>query len=400
MNKDISFESLCAKEAKEVRTTTPHQLPIYAASTFQFNSIEESMAIFRGEVQGDIYSRFGNPTINAVAKKIAAMEAHGTDFNAYGFLCSSGMAAISTLLISTLKSGDTILTQGNLYGGTTDLMLKILAPLQINMKIVDLRDLNQVEDALKKDSSIKMIYFETPANPTLDCISIKAISQLAQQYGCLSVADNTFCTPYLQQPLALGADFALHSTTKYLNGHGNSTAGIIIGKEDTPYKSKVFQTLKLVGTNSNSWDAWLIHNGMKTLAIRMNKHTENAQQTAVFLEKHSKVIRVNYPGLASHPDHELAKQQMRMAGGMLCFELDGGLEAGMHFMNHLKFCTLAPTLGDVDTLILHPASMSHINVDPEVRAACGITDGLVRISVGIEQIDDILTDLEQAIENA
>jgi len=393
----MDFSSLCAKEVKEERTTSPHQLPIYAASTFQFNSIEESMAVFKGEQKGDIYSRFGNPTINGVAQKIANLEAHGSDIDAFGFLCSSGMAAISTLMFSALSPGDKVLTQGNLYGGTTDLLLKVLGPLNIETDIINLKDLNLVEEKLQNDPSIKMIYFETPANPTLDCLALKQLTDIAKRYDCITIADNTFCTPYLQQPFLFGVDFIVHSTTKYLNGHGNSIAGILVGKESHPLKAKIFQTLKLIGTNCNSWDAWLINNGMKTLAIRMDKHSENAQKVADYLAKHPKVIRVNYPGLNDHPDHDLAKAQMRRFGGMLSFELDGGLESGKRFMNSLQFCTLAPTLGDVDTLILHPASMSHINVAPEIRKATGITDGLVRISVGIEAIDDIIHDLEQAI---
>jgi methionine-gamma-lyase len=397
MYKKMDFSSLCAKEVKEERTTTPHQLPIYAASTFQFNSIEESMAVFKGDQKGDIYSRFGNPTINGVAQKIANLEAHGSDIEAFGFLCSSGMAAISTLMFSALAPGDKVLTQGNLYGGTTDLLLKVLGPLNIETDIIDLKDLELVEEKLKNDPSIKMIYFETPANPTLDCLPLQQLTDIAKRYHCITVADNTFCTPYLQQPFLFGVDFIVHSTTKYLNGHGNSIAGILVGKESHPLKAKIFQTLKLIGTNCNSWDAWLINNGMKTLAIRMDKHSENAQKVAEYLAKHPKVIRVNYPGLNDHPDHDLAKAQMRRFGGMLSFELEDGLESGKRFMNSLQFCTLAPTLGDVDTLILHPASMSHINVAPEIREATGITDGLVRISVGIEAIDDIIQDLEQAI---
>ncbi len=397
MNKNIGFESLCAKEAKEIRTTKPHQLPIYAASTFQFDSIEESMAVFTGEKQGDIYSRFGNPTINAVADKIAKMEAHGADFEAFGFLLSSGMAAISTLLFSALQPGDKVLTQGNLYGGTTDLLLKVLGPLQIETIITDLKNLDEVEGILQKEPAVKMIYFETPANPTLDCLPLREISAVAKRHNCITVADNTFCTPYLQQPMLHGVDFVVHSTTKYLNGHGNSVAGALIGREDHALKSKIFQNIKLIGTNCNSWDAWLINNGMKTLAIRLDKHTENATKLAQYLENHEQVIRVNYPGLASHPDYDLAKAQMRKSGGMLSFELKGGLEAGKKFMNSLQFCTLAPTLGDVDTLILHPASMSHINVDPEIRNKVGITDGLIRVSTGIERIEDIIADIEQAI---
>jgi methionine-gamma-lyase len=241
------------------------------------------------------------------------------------------------------------------------------------------------------------LYFETPANPTLACVDMEALARLARQYGVYTAADNTFCTPYLQQPFRYGVDFIVHSTTKFLNGHGNSIAGVLVARDPEWLQTKGWQAMKLAGTNCNPWDAWLVHNGMKTLPLRMDRHSQNAQALAEFLEEHPKVARVNYNGLPSHPDHELASRQMRQFGGMLSFELMGGLEAGVAFMKKVQFCTLAPTLGDVDTLILHPASMSHLNIPKEVRLQNGITDGLIRVSVGIENIRDIQADLEQAM---
>lgn len=390
----MSFDSLCAKEAKDPRTTAPHVLPIYATSSFAFESLDEGIDIFTGKTSGHVYGRYGNPTIEAVATKIAALETHGLDLEAHGILFSSGMSAISNLMMAVLKSGDKILTQGNLYGGTTELFLKILEPLGIETILTDLKDLNRVEELVRQDSSIRMLYFETPANPTLACVDIQALADIARQYGRYSAVDNTFCTPYLQQPFAHGVDFIIHSTTKYLNGHGNSIAGAIVGRDVELMQGRIWQTMKLSGTNCNPWDAWLTHNGMKTLTLRMDRHSENALAVAQFLEQHPKVATVNYNGLPSHPDHALAKKQMRAFGGMLSFELKGGLEAGKHLMNSLRFCTLAPTLGDVDTLALHPASMSHINIPKEVRLQNGITDGLVRLSVGIEHAADIMADLD------
>jgi len=390
----MSFDSLCAKEAKDPRTTAPHVLPIYATSSFAFESLDEGIDIFTGKTSGHVYGRYGNPTIEAVANKIAALETHGLDLEAHGILFSSGMSAISNLMMAVLKSGDKILTQGNLYGGTTELFLKILEPLGIETILTDLKDLNRVEELVRQDSSIRMLYFETPANPTLACVDIQALADIARQYGRYSAVDNTFCTPYLQQPFAHGVDFIIHSTTKYLNGHGNSIAGAIVGRDVELMQGRIWQTMKLSGTNCNPWDAWLTHNGMKTLTLRMDRHSENALAVAQFLEQHPKVATVNYNGLPSHPDHALAKKQMRAFGGMLSFELKGGLEAGKHLMNSLRFCTLAPTLGDVDTLALHPASMSHINIPKEVRLQNGITDGLVRLSVGIEHAADIMADLD------
>jgi methionine-gamma-lyase len=397
MNDKIGFGSLCVQEMKENRTTAPHILPLYATSSFAFESIQQGIDIFTGKEQGHVYGRYGNPTIDTVAEKLAALESYGMNEKAAAVMVSSGMSAISTLLLAILKSGDKILTQGNLYGGTTELFTKTLAPFGIETILTDLQDLRRVEERMKNDKRIRMLYFETPANPTLACVDMEALAGIARRNGCYSVADNTFCTPYLQQPLKFGADFVIHSTTKFLNGHGNSIAGVIIGRDVELMRAKVWQTMKLAGTNCNPWDAWLVHNGLKTLALRMDRHSQNALTIAQYLEKHPKVAHVNYNGLASHPDHEIAKKQMSQFGGMLSFELKAGLEGGKAFMNKIKFCTLAPTLGDVDTLILHPASMSHINIPKEVRLQNGITDGLIRISVGIEEVEDIIGDLEQAM---
>ncbi len=260
-----------------------------------------------------------------------------------------------------------------------------------------MRNLDEFEDHLKKDPTISMCYFETPANPTMACVDIAALNSVCKKYNILTVADNTFCTPYLQQPLLMGTDIVIHSTTKYLNGHGNSIAGIILGTNEE-HQQRIWTTLKLVGSTCNAWDAWLIDQGLKTLALRMEKHSSNSISLAKYLEAHKKIKRVNHNGLNSHPDHNIANKQMKNFGGMMSFEIDGSLEDGMKFMNNLKFCTLAPTLGDVDTLILHPASSSHLNVDKALREGNGITDGLIRISVGIENFEDIKSDIEQALK--
>jgi methionine-gamma-lyase len=259
-----------------------------------------------------------------------------------------------------------------------------------------LQGFDWIEHQLQIDSSIKLIYGETPANPSMTCIDLKKLGALGKKYGVKTVIDNTFCTPYLQQPLLHDIDFVIHSTTKYLNGHGNSIAGAIIGS-DSESIEKIWQVMKLAGTNTNPFDAWLLNNGLKTLALRMDAHCNNAMELAEWLNTLQGVIKVNYPGLDSHPDHQIAKSQMKKFGGMLSFELEGGIEKGMDFMNKLKFCTLAPTLGDVDTLVLHPASSSHLKVDRDVRIINGITDGLIRLSVGIEDINDLKSDIYQAL---
>ena len=396
----LHINSICAKEVKDQRTTTPHILPIYATSSFAFESIDEGIDIFTQKKKGHGYGRYGNPTVDAVALKLAALETAGTSREAAAMLFSSGQAAVSTLMMGMLKTGDKILTQGNLYGGTTELFTKVLAPFGIETILTDLHDLDKVEDMVKNDPLIKMLYFETPANPTLACVDIAGLAGIAQKHGRLSTIDNTFATPYLQQPIGLGVDFVVHSTTKFLNGHGNSIAGALVTPhvEQMGMKGRIWQVMKLAGTNCNPWDAWLLHNGMKTLALRMERHSENALAISQFLEKNEKVERVNYCGLPSHPDHVITKKQMKSFGGMLSFELKAGVEGGIRFMNAIQNCTLAPTLGDVDTLILHPASMSHLNIPKEIRLQNGITDGLIRLSVGIEHVGDIIADLDQAIQ--
>ncbi|MFT4664379.1 MAG: methionine-gamma-lyase [Polaribacter sp.] len=393
--KKKSFASLCVKEQADTRTTKPHQLPIYATSSFEFENINQGMDIFIGKTEGHVYGRYGNPTIDTVANKIALLETYGLDIEAKAIMFSSGMSAISTLFMGVLKSGDKVLTQGDLYGGTTELLLKILGPLGIETIMTDLKDLDNVESLLKANPAIKLVYFETPANPTMACVDIEAIANLSKKYGKLSAIDSTFCTPYIQQPLKFGIDFVIHSSTKYLNGHGNSISGVVIGTDLDLMNGKILKAMRLTGTNCNPWDAWLTNNGLKTLALRMEQHCKNAMAIAEYMEKHPKILHVNYNGLPSHPDHEIAKKQMSAFGGMLSFELKGGLDAGIQFMNNVEFCSLAPTLGDVDTLIIHPASSSHVNVDKEMRERNGISDGLIRLSVGIEGVEDLIEDMEK-----
>jgi methionine-gamma-lyase len=393
----MDFSSICAKELKDNRTTEPHILPIYATSSFAFQNIDEGIEIFKNIESGHTYSRYSNPTVDTVAKKIAMLEGYGLDFEPDAIMTSSGMSAISTLLLGLLKKGDKVLTQGNLYGGTTELLKGIFKDLGIETIFCDFRQLKHVEEILATEKKIRLIYCETPANPTLACVDLLKISKLARKHKVLTAVDNTFCTPYLQRPLAFGIDFIVHSTTKFLNGHGNSIAGAIVARDRDLLRKKVWRVMKLSGTNCSPFEAWLTYQGLKTLAIRMDCHSQNALKIAQWLQKQKQVAHVNYPGLATHPDHKLAKQQMSQFGAMLSFELKGGMEAGIAFMNQVKLCTLAPTLGDVDTLILHPASSSHLHVAKEMREANGITDGLIRLSVGIESSADIILDLKQAM---
>lgn len=379
-----------------------HLVPIYASSTFVFDEAEQGMRRFSGKESGYIYSRWGNPTFSEAENKIAALESFGVDKNGSplqvkGILHASGMAAITTLMLANLKAGDKILTHYSLYGGTEELITKVLPALGITAIITDLRDLNKAEDAIKKDAAIKMLYIETPANPTIQCVDIEALCQLAKQHKLITACDNTFATPYLQQPFRFGADFIVHSTTKFLNGHGTAIGGILLGSDVEFMKTKVFAMAKTLGGNANPFDAFLLINGMKTLEIRMERHCHNAMEVAHFLESHTAVAKVNYTGLPGHPDYYTAMKQMKHPGAMLSFELKGGLQAGINFMNKLKMCTRTVSLGTCDTLLAHPASMTHYSVPKEEKEKYGITDGLIRMNVGIENIQDIIADLQQAL---
>jgi methionine-gamma-lyase len=309
------------------------------------------------------------------------------------------MAAISTLFLSNLKRGDKVLTHFSLYGGTDEILSKLFPDLGIEAVIADLRQPDKAEDIIKNDRSIKMMYLETPANPTIQCVDLEVLTQLSKKYNLVGACDNTFATPYLQQPFKYGVDFIVHSTTKFLNGHGTAIGGILLGRDPEFMKTKATKVQRLLGGNSNPFDAFLLTQGIKTLEVRMERHCENAMKVAQFLEQHSAVANVNYAGLPSHSDHAVAIKQMKKAGGVLSFELKKGLQGGIDFMNQLKMCIRTVSLGTVDTLLCHPASMTHYGVPKEQREKYGITDGLIRMNVGIENSEDIIVDLEQALEN-
>lgn len=379
-----------------------HLVPIYASSTFVYDEAEQGMRRFSGQEDGYIYSRWGNPTFTEAENKIAALEAFGIEKNGApievkGILHASGMAAITTLLLSTLKPGDKILTHYSLYGGTEEIMNKVLPPLGISAIITDLRDISKAETFIKNDKSIKMLYIETPANPTIQCVDIEALSTIAKKNNILTACDNTFATPYLQQPFRFGIDFIVHSTTKFLNGHGTSIGGILLGTDIDFMKTRAHSMAKTLGGNANPFDAFLLINGMKTLELRMERHCHNAMEVAKYLAAHSAVSKVNYTGLPEHPDHKTAMKQMHHPGAMLSFELKGGLQGGINFMNKLKMCVRTVSLGTCDTLLSHPASMTHYSVPKEEKEKYGISDGLIRVNVGIENLQDIIADLAQSL---
>ena len=398
------FGSTAIHAGHETEGNYAHLTPIYASSTYVFETAEQGMRRFSGDEKGYIYSRWGNPSLKEAEDKIAALESFGLLENGEPLplkarLHASGMAAISTLMLGNLKSGDKILSHYSLYGGSQELMNRVLPGLGIEAIIIDLRDLNKAEEAMKKDPKIKMLYLETPANPTIQCVDIEALSKLAKARNLIVAVDNTFATPYLQQPFKYDVDFVVHSTTKFLNGHGTAIGGALVGKDIEFMNTRIEKVHRLLGGNSNSFDAFLLTQGMKTLEIRMERHCANAMKVAEFLEKNPAISKVNYLGLLSHPDYATAKKQMKHPGPMLSFEMKGGLEAGKKFIDKLQMCVRAVSLGSCDTLLSHPASMTHYGVPKADREKYGITDGLIRMSVGIENIEDILSDLEQAVSN-
>jgi methionine-gamma-lyase len=405
MEKDFpisGWSSLAVHGGHKQDPTYAHQVPIYASSTYVYDTAEQGMRRFSGDEEGYIYSRWGNPTMTEAADKIAVLETFGVKDNSgsaldvKGILHASGMAAISTLMIATLKPADKILTHFSLYGGTDELVQKILPGLNITAEIVDLRDFNKAEDIMKS-GGVKMLYLETPANPTIQCVDIEELSRIAKRHNIMVACDNTFATPYLQQPFRYDVDFVVHSTTKFLNGHGTAIGGILLGRDLELMKTRITKVHRLLGGNGNPFDAFLLIQGIKTLELRMDRHCHNAMAVATYLEKHSAVAKVNYTGLASHPDHQVAFKQMKHPGGMLSFELKKGLQGGIDFMNRLKMCVRTVSLGTCDTLLSHPASMSHAGIPKEQRIKYGISDGLIRMNVGIENLQDILADLEQAL---
>ena len=367
-------------------------MPIYQTSTFIFDSTEQGGRRFALEEAGYIYTRLGNPTTTVLENKIAALEEGEA-----AVATSSGMGAISSTLWTVLKAGDHVVTDKTLYGCTFALMCHGLTRFGIEVTFVDTSNLDEVKNAMKENT--RVVYLETPANPNLKIVDLEALSKLAHTNpNTLVIVDNTFATPYMQKPLKLGADIVVHSVTKYINGHGDVIAGLVITNKELADQIRFVGLKDMTGAVLGPQDAYYIIRGMKTFEIRMERHCKNAKKVVEFLNKHPKIERVYYPGLETHPGHEIAKKQMKDFGAMISFELKGGFEAGKTLLNNLKLCSLAVSLGDTETLIQHPASMTHSPYTKEEREAAGITDGLVRLSVGLENVEDIIADLEQGLE--
>ncbi len=368
-------------------------VPIYQTSTFVFDSVEQGGRRFAGQEDGYIYSRLSNPTVDFVEKKLANLEGGEAALGT-----AAGMGAISAALWSSVVAGDEIVASDTLYGCTFSLLNHGMTKFGVNVKFVDFADLAAVKAALSEKT--KVVYLETPCNPTLKIVDIAEVAKIAHEFNkdIRVIVDNTFCSPYIQRPLELGADVVVHSATKYLNGHGDVIAGFVVGKADFITQVRTFGLKDMTGASMSPFSAFLLARGMKTLDIRMERHSANAMKVAEFLESHPAVDKVYYPGLKSFEGYEIAKKQMSLPGGMMAIELKADRDAVAAALNKLQVCTIAVSLGDAETLVEHAATMTHSTYTAEELAASGISQGLVRISVGLEDPEDIIADLKSVLD--
>ncbi|MCF6269702.1 MAG: PLP-dependent aspartate aminotransferase family protein [Melioribacteraceae bacterium] len=388
--KNLGFDSKCVHSGVGDYEYGPVVPPIYQTSTFKFETAQHGGALFKGEQKGYIYTRMLNPTVEAMEDAIAALE------NGHkGLGCGSGMAAVHTVFAALLSVGDHIVCSEAVYGPTVTLLKTVFAKFGVETTFVDASNLDAIKNAIKQNT--KVVYIETPGNPTLAIADLEAAAKIAHEANAQFVVDNTFMSPALQKPLDLGADVVLHSLTKFLNGHADVVGGVIIVKDEDTYKH-FRKILNQTGGVIDPFNSFLVHRGLKTLSLRMERHSVSSQKVAEWLEAHPKIEWVRYPGLKSHPQYEIAKRQHTAQGGMITFEVKGGFSAGEAVMNSVKLCQLAVSLGGVESLIQHPASMTHASMGKEIREEAGITDGLIRLSVGIENVEDIIADLEKALE--
>jgi methionine-gamma-lyase len=386
------------KSTKAIHAGMPHtsrygevSVPIYQTSTFSFPSADEGAARFAGTTEGFIYTRMGNPTIAALEENVAALE------NGFrGMATATGMAAITTTFLALLEKGAHIVSTDCVYGPTRIVLEGIFARFGVESTFVDTSDPDQLKKALRPDT--RVVYLETPANPTMKLSDIRAAAAIASGHGALLVVDNTFASPILQRPFELGADVIVHSLTKFINGHSDVVGGMIVVK-DKPLYAKIKPVLNQFGGTMDPHQAWLVHRGVRTLALRVERSQENAMKLAPFLKAHPMVTWVRYPGLPDHPQHDLAKSQMDGFGSMIAIGVRGGLEGGKAVMDNVKLFTLAVSLGGVESLIEHPASMTHAGIPRQEREAAGIADELVRISAGCEDFEDLRDDLARALDH-
>jgi len=393
-NKNLATAAIHHSEIHDSHSKA-HIAPIYQTSTFTFDNFK-SIQDYQNGNNAHMYTRGSHPGRAALAAKIAALESFDLGQTAVAEVFSSGMAAISAALMGLCHAGDHIIAQDVLYGTSEHLIANVLPNYGISHSLVKNMDLAELEKQLKAKPNTKVVYIETPANPTMFLVDIEAVVKIAHSYNAKVIVDNTFATPILQRPLKLGADIVVHSTTKYINGHGTVIGGAIVVKDAELFNEQIAHLIKTIGAVPSPFDCWITNIGLKTMPLRMERHSQNALEVAKFLENHKNVKAVYYPGLKSHPQHSLAKKQMFDFGGMLAFEVAGQKEAEV-LLDNVKLAGLAVSLGNVDTLIEHPATMTHHVVPEEIRLEQGITNGLIRLSVGIEAVNDIIKDLDQAL---
>ena len=389
-SKHLGINSKLIHAGHKPEATGSVNVPIYQTSTFAFRNAAHGAALFAGSEDGYIYTRIGNPTIRSLEDSLAELE-NGCG----GIATSSGMGAVCTVYLALLEAGAHIVSTASVYGPSRGLMEKDFSRFGVQSTYVDTSDLDQVRSALRPDT--RLVYIETPANPTMLVTDIEQVATIAHAHGCMMVVDNTFASPYLQRPLDLGADVVLHSVTKFINGHADVVGGILVAKDMDVYK-RLRRVMVNSGCNMDPHQAFLVLRGLKTLGVRIERAQQSAMEIARWLERQPEVNRVRYIGLESHPQHKLAKRQMSGFGSMISFELNGGMEAGRILMDHVRLATLAVSLGGVETLIEHPASMTHASMSAADRCAAGFSDGLVRYSVGIEDVEDLIADLRQALD--
>ncbi len=380
-----SLETQAIRAGQNRTQEAEHSIPIFTTSSYVFNSAEEAALRFTGKQPGNIYSRFTNPTVSAFQERLAAME-QGQRCLAF----ASGMAAIMAVGMGLLKAGDHVVCSRSVFGNTVLMFQNYFGKFGVETDFVTLTDLSAWEAAIKPET--RFLFLETPSNPLIEIADIEALAELAHRHDCLLIVDNVFCTPVLQKPLNLGADLVVHSATKYIDGHGRCVGGAVIGNDEL-IENNIYPYLRTGGATLSPFNAWTFLSGLETLAIRMKAHCDNAFELAKWLQQQAAVEKVHYPGLEEHAQHELAKRQQSHFGGVVSFELKGGKEAAWKLIDATQLLSITANLGDVKTTITHPASTTHGRLAPEVRLESGITDSLVRISVGLENINDIKADL-------
>ncbi|WP_281324313.1 aminotransferase class I/II-fold pyridoxal phosphate-dependent enzyme [Flavobacterium sp. IMCC34518] len=385
---EFGFETQAIRTQLERTQFQEHSVPLYLTSSFVFEDAEDMRASFADEKDRNIYSRYSNPNTNEFIEKICKMEGAES-----GFAFASGMAAVYSTLAALLNSGDHIVSASSVFGATHSLFVNYFPKWGIETSYFDIDKPETIENFIKPNT--KILFAESPTNPAVDIIDLELLGAIAKKHNLILIIDNCFATPYLQQPIKWGAHLVVHSATKLIDGQGRVLGGITVG--DAELIQKIYLFSRLTGPSLSPFNAWVLSKSLETLAIRLDRHCENALKVATFLESHPQVNKVKYPFLKSHPQYEIAKKQMKLGGNIVAFEIKGGLEAGRAFLDKIKLCSLSPNLGDTRTIVTHPASTTHSKLTVEERLAVSITDGLVRVSVGLETVDDVIADLDQAL---